>query len=317
MNVISMFDGLSGGRIALERAGIPAINYYASEIDKYAQIVSEANYPDIIRLGDVTNWRNWETKTPDLLIAGSPCQGFSRAGKMLNFNDSRSALFFVFLDALQHWLDINPDLKFLLENVSMKKEYIDIISEMLGVCPIKIESSLVSGQTRSRYYWTNIEGVEQPEDECIMINDILEDIDIGEDESACMVRDIFKDVQYNELIDRREDGSYVLKAPEATKKGYTEIEDGYCFDATFPTSKTRRGRNMTYKSNCITAGTNMYMKYEHPLCRKLTPLECERLQTLPDNYTNYVSDAQRYKMIGNGWTIDVIAHIFKNLKESS
>ena len=349
MNVLSLFDGLSGGRVALDRAGLPITNYYASEIDKYAIAVSQANYPEIIRLGDVKDWHDWNIEMPDLIIAGSPCQGFSRAGKMLNFNDSRSALFFTFLDILNHYLDINPGLNFMLENVSMKKEYIEIISEMLGVCPIKIDSALVSGQRRTRYYWTNIGDVKQPEDKEIMLNDVLQNIDLSKfmlsekavnymnrevsggrnhwdfkhhsdtsnNKSACMVANLFKGVPYNVLIDRRADGSYVLNAPEATKKGYTEIEDGDCFDATFPNSKTRRGRNMKHKSNCLTAGTNMYMQYKHPLCRKFTPIECERLQTLPDNYTNHVSDSQRYKMIGNGWTIDVIAHIFRMLKPQS
>lgn len=346
MNVLSLFDGLSGGRIALDRAGIPVTNYYASEIDKHAQIVSHANYPDIIRLGTVTGWRNWDIETPDLIIAGSPCQGFSRAGKMLNFNDPRSSLFFTFLDILNHYIDLNPNLEFMLENVSMKKEYINIITEMIGVCPIKIDSALVSGQRRTRYYWTNIKNVSQPDDRNILLKDILEDIDLSEfrhsekainymnrevsggrnhwdfkhhsdtddEKSAHMVANLFKGVPYNVLIDRREDGKFILKAPEATKKGFTEIEDGDCFDATFPQSKTRRGRNMKYKSNCLTAGTNMYMKYEHPVCRKLTPIECERLQTIPDNYTSMVSPTQRYKMIGNGWTVDVIAHIFSYLE---
>ena len=174
MNVLSLFDGMSCGRIALERLGIKVDNYYASEIDKYAMKVSEANYPDIIQVGDVTELDTSTLPNIDLIIGGSPCQGFSFAGKQLAFDDPRSALFFEFVRCVK---ELKPKY-FLLENVRMKKEYLDVISEYMGVEPIMINSALVSAQNRVRYYWTNITNIEQPEQRGIVLRDILESSDI-------------------------------------------------------------------------------------------------------------------------------------------
>jgi DNA (cytosine-5)-methyltransferase 3A len=170
MNVLSLFDGMSCGMIALDRLGIKVDNYYAAEIDKYATQVSEANYPDIIRLGDVCGVKAKDLPKIDLILAGSPCQGFSFAGKQLAFDDPRSMLFFEFVRLLK---ECKPKY-FLLENVRMKKEYLDVISDQVGVQPIFINSSLVSAQSRQRYYWTNIPNVEQPEERGIVLRDILE-----------------------------------------------------------------------------------------------------------------------------------------------
>ena len=572
MNVLSLFDGMSCGRIALERLGIKVDNYFASEIDKYAIKVSEANYPDIIQVGDITELDLSTLPKIDLIMGGSPCQGFSFAGKQLAFDDPRSALFFEFVRCVK---ELKPKY-FLLENVRMKKEYLDVISEYIGVEPIMINSALVSAQNRVRYYWTNIPGIEQPEQRGIVLRDILEtqtdekpvkDTERNQrhyrnddEKSLCMTATMYKgagnngmtlvqqkpvkvgmnveqvkvrkheveivNLQYllremkkesgktnkqiaeetNTAITKvehwfRADSSFAIpsddiwfklkevlgiktdvfdkqimefeyrdgvyeskqrvysengksptltagnkeqyiethdtpkqvgtavdikghdqikrvysedgksptlttcggghrepkvavfsedrinkfketlkddpkpsangiiqlnnpshssgrvyspegKSPtlmagnsgggkepvkirdvisidkekkqltikEATKKGYTTIEDGDCFDMTFPNSKTRRGRNMKDKSNCLTAANYDYMRYEHSdedkevYWRKLTPVECERLQTVPDNYTNHVSNTQRYKMLGNGWTIEVITHILKNME---
>ena len=170
MNVLSLFDGMSCGRIALERLGIQVDNYYASEIDKYAIQVSQANYPDIIQVGDVTELDTSTLPKIDLIMGGSPCQGFSFAGKQLAFDDPRSALFFEFVRCVE---ELKPKY-FLLENVRMKKEYLDVISEYMGVEPIMINSALVSAQNRVRFYWTNIPGIEQPEQRGIVLRDILE-----------------------------------------------------------------------------------------------------------------------------------------------
>ena len=175
MNVLSLFDGMSCGQIALNRIGIKPTKYYASELDKYAIKVTQANYPDTVKLGDVTQWREWDIDwaSIDLLIGGSPCQGFSFAGKQLAFDDPRSKLFFVYVDILNHIKSVNPSVKFMLENVKMKKEYLAVISEQLGVEPVFINSALVSAQNRQRYYWCNWE-VSQPEDRGIVLADILE-----------------------------------------------------------------------------------------------------------------------------------------------
>jgi DNA-cytosine methyltransferase len=174
MNVLSLFDGISCGQIALNRAGIQYKNYYASEINKYAISVTQKNYPNTIQLGDIKNIKVGCLPKIDLLIGGSPCQGFSFAGKRLNFQDSRSALFFEYIRILNEFKEINPDIKFLLENVKMKKEYQDVITKYLGVEPIEINSSLVSAQNRKRLYWTNIQEIEQPENKNINLIDILE-----------------------------------------------------------------------------------------------------------------------------------------------
>lgn len=180
MNILSLFDGMSCGRIALERVGIEVINYYASELDKYAIKVTQANWPETIQLGDVTKWREWDIdwSSIDLLIGGSPCQGFSFAGKQLAFDDPRSKLFFVYVDILNHikWIRKiagKSELKFMLENVKMKKDFLNVISEKLGVQPVFINSALVSAQNRQRYYWANW-NFDQPEDKGIMLVDILE-----------------------------------------------------------------------------------------------------------------------------------------------
>lgn len=177
MNILSLFDGISCGRVALERAKIPVTKYYASEIDKYSIQVSEKNYTDIIRLGDINNWEQWEIdfKSIDLILAGSPCQGFSIAGKQLAFDDPRSVLFFSFAEILEHVKSLNPNVKFLLENVRMKKEYSDIITGILGVEPVLINSALVSAQNRKRLYWANWE-IKQPEDKGIFLKDIIHEM---------------------------------------------------------------------------------------------------------------------------------------------
>src|SRR5210317_245323 len=184
MVVLSLFDGCSMARVALQRAGIPVTKYYASEIDEYAMQVSEKNYPGIIQLGSIEDWQSWDIEKPDLIIGGSPCQGFSFAGKQLNFDDPRSKLFFTFVDILKHY---NPDY-FLLENVNMKDKYNDVISSTLGeiypkhvtqgelfrsgrIEPIIINSALVSAQNRKRLYWCNW-NVEQPEDKGMVLKDI-------------------------------------------------------------------------------------------------------------------------------------------------
>lgn len=310
MNILSLFDGISGGQVAANRAGITIDKYFASEIEKNAIAITNKNYPETIQLGNVTDWRSWELPKIDLLIGGSPCQGFSNMGKGLNFEDPRSKLFFEYVDILK---ELKPKY-FMLENVKMKKEWQDVISEYLGVEPIRINSKLVSAQLRDRLYWTNIPGVEQPEDRGILLESILENGEVDRDKAYCLTESYFKGTNARRYI-HKASKQIVWQIPEATKKGYVEVSPGQCIDLTFIKSKTRRGRLMIEKSNCLTAGSQNYYKVTNDWFRKLTPIECERLQTLPDGYTEGVSDTQRYKALGNGWTIDVIAHIFKGIKE--
>ena len=516
MKVLSLFDGMSCGRIALDQLGIPVEKYYASEIDKYAIQVAQANYPDTIHVGDICNLDSEDYKDIDLILAGSPCQGFSFAGKQLAFDDPRSALFFEFIRLLK---EIKPKY-FLLENVRMKKEFLQVISEQVSECypeipfgiePVFINSSLVSAQSRQRYYWTNIPGIKQPEDKGIVLRDILEDnFDSDRDKSYCIDANYsktgakphhYKDKYRRQLVNKpikvgmnveevkvrkhevnisglqhllremkKESGKTNKQIAEETNMPVTKVEHWFRTDTSFsipsdniwlklkevlgiktdifdkevmefvyrdgvyetkqrvysedgksptitasnteqyietkpkqigiatdinghdilkrvyspdgksPTVNTCQGgnrepkvvtggafRGRAYdkdgkrkdrdgssvanqttqmlelrkdnKSNAITTvnkdslvvspirkksktvrsgGRGSYDRHEWDSVdelhwRKLTPLECERLQTVPDNYTNHVSNTQRYKMLGNGWTVEVIKHIFKNM----
>jgi len=313
MNVLSLFDGMSCGMIALERAKIKVDSYYASEIDKYAIRVSQANYSNIIQLGSVTELKNinWSEQKIDLIIGGSPCQGFSFAGKQLNFEDERSKLFFEYVRILDEIKVVNPNVKFLLENVKMKKESQDIISKYLGIEPIEINSSLLSAQNRKRLYWTNIPNVDQPEDKGIFVNDILETGSALKEKSQTILSTIHKE-NVKSMLKRSKFGLivdlkyYLSKETIITQLKYAKNYQATGKSACLTTELAHgTGKNVTPK-NMIEIGQPY---------RKFTPKECERLQTVPDNYTDSVSDTQRYKMLGNGWTVDVIAHIFKNLKQ--
>lgn len=336
MNVLSLFDGMSCGMIALERAGIKVTNYYASEIDKYAQIISQKNYPNIIRLGDVVKWKEWDLPKIDLLIGGSPCQGFSMAGKRLNFDDPRSKLFFEFVDILK---TLKPTY-FLLENVMMKKEWQDVISEHLGVEPIMINSALLSAQNRKRLYWTNIPDVDYPCGKDIILADIIEDnIDGFEYKGAAKRNQITKrglEAQLNIRKDYKSN-AVVSSYPEKLNglvmvgmaddiKGHESIRRIYSVNGKSPTLTNMQGGHRQPKisinrdksktlgsSSRSINGKMATLWWRDNTYRKLTPKECERLQTVPDNYTEGVSNTQRYKMLGNGWTVDVIAHIFSYL----
>jgi DNA-cytosine methyltransferase len=356
MNVLSLFDGMSCGRIALDRLGIKVDNYYASEIDKYAIKVSEANYPDIIQVGDVTQLDTSTLPKIDLIMGGSPCQGFSVAGKGLAFDDPRSALFFEFVRCVE---ELKPKY-FLLENVNMKKEWLEVITEYMGVEGIKINSALVSAQNRQRWYWTNIPGVEQPVQRGIVLRDILEND--AEEPMYSNIYGGFGEKKPREHFDK----SVTIRANSGggsipnvklknfdnnLKKMTTKEGKAYALTASYngavawnsiekkqrsmiPTDKPNqinpskkangvqpymqdRVFHVDGKSHCLTkefaSRTNVGDEQE-VYWRKLTPVECERLQTVPDNYTDHVSNTQRYKMLGNGWTIEVIAHILKKIE---
>lgn len=533
LNVLSLFDGMSCGRVALDRAGIDVYDYYASEIDKYASAVSRVRYPDIKHLGDVKNWKDWDIdwSSIDLLIGGSPCfragtlittdkgykdikdivkgdmvlthknrfrkvvlpmvtksdkiyevniqgnikthvteehpyyvrkmfnnqlskpdwvkvkdlsdgdfvgmpelsddltsvsdvvwakylsktllditdtvynfeveednsyvanncivhncQGFSFAGKQLNFNDPRSKLFFEYVDILNHIKEVNPKVLFLLENVKMKSEFRDIISGYLHIEPIEIDSALVSAQRRKRLYWTNIEGVEQPEDKGILLKDIVHEhadmdnavsdswlkwfgkrsemltyksfVAINPEKAVTMTARPFASWRGNFIFECLAD--YIVDFDDTLKILDTEVKKGkigyfnsdsqgnriyqihdksitltsnaggkagktgmYLFGCLTPNRINKRQNGQRFndgnKFYTLTTQDNHGILTEGYI-RKLTPIECERLQTLPDDYTlayikdKPISDCQRYKMLGNGWTVDVIAHILKNIK---
>lgn len=340
MNVLSLFDGISCGQVALERAGIEVNNYYASEVDKYAIQVTQKNYPNTIQLGDVTKWQEWEIdwSSIDLLIGGSPCQGFSFAGKQLNFDDLRSKLFFVYADILNHIRKHNPNVKFLLENVKMKKEYQDVISSYLGVEPVEINSSLVSAQNRKRLYWTNIGKIEQPEDKGILLKDIVHENTIPEispctsdNKSYALTASYDRTVAWNSYERKQRTmlfeslKEYIVPFDKTLQILEKEVERGkvgffrkdsqsnrvyfihdkaitlcgdagggaakmgqYLFGCITPDRVEKRQNGQRFndgsKFYTLTAQDRHGVLIEGYI-RKLTPIECERLQALPDNYT--------------------------------
>lgn len=301
MKILSLFDWISCGRVALERAGITVDKYYASEIDKHAAQVSESNYPDIVRLWDVNNWRERNIWEIDMIIGGSPCQWFSFAGKQLAFDDPRSKLFFTMVDIIKHY---KPKY-FLLENVVMKKEYQDIISEYLWVQPIEINSGLVSAQNRRRLYRTNIPWVIPPEDKGIVLKDILlPDTYTEYDKSYALTASYNWAVLWNS-IDRCQRTMVWNKPVRVWKFGkWGQGQRVYSID----------GKSVTLSAQGGWRWAKTWLYEIAWYARKLEPIECERLQTLPDNYTEWPSKNERRKMLGNGRTVDVIAHIFRNIK---
>jgi len=300
-----LFDGMSCGQIALQKSDFQVDKYFASEIDKYAIKVAKANYPDMVHLGDVQDVKADDLPQIDLLIGGSPCQGFSFAGKQLNFDDPRSKLFWEFVRLLK---ELRPKY-FLLENVRMKQQSMDVISEALGVEPIFINSRLVSAQNRQRYYWTNIPIDKLPDDKGIILADVLEDGHVDRDKAHCIDANYFK-------------GGNLKSYFEKHRRQLVFSKDGLCHvgDADIRgNDNVRRVYHPDGKAPCL---TTMGSGHREPKTltsdttwRKLTPLECERLQTVPEGYTNHVSNTQRYKMLGNGWTVDVVSHIFNGMKE--
>ena len=444
MNVLSLFDGMSCGQQALQRAGINVNNYYASEIDKYGIKVTMANYPNTIQLGSVVNVDGYKLPKIDLLIGGSPCQSFSFAGKRKGMStkdeqeiltldhylqlksegfefEGQSYLFWEFMRLLN---EVKPKY-FLLENVEMGEKWEGVLTQAIGVHALHINSALVSAQNRKRIYFTNIgmesaglfgdleSIIEQPKDKGILLKDILQDnpnakfylsdkamkllgdelinksvsnkksmtidgsyykgvgircgdcrqivddkyylsenainyinrdkrnlafqMNENDDKSGCITAVFHKQIPYNQIIVHN-----TMPSSSTTGKGGTghlSRADGktYCLDTgntnaveikNLKINNSQSGAvydiNNKSVSLCANGGgqgakTGLYLisnavEIVNSRIRRLTPIECERLQTVPDNYTNYVSDSQRYKMLGNGWTVDVIAHIFKYIK---
>lgn len=352
MRVLSLFDGMSCGQIALKRAGIEVEQYFAAEIDRHAIQVTQHNFPNTIQLGDITKIKGENLPKIDLIIGGSPCQGFSFAGKQLNFDDPRSALFFEYVRLIK---ECNPKY-FLLENVLMKKESESVITELLGVKPIMINSSLVSAQNRKRLYWTNIQNVTQPEDKGITWGDVrdrginTESYYYTEKAMQWLAR---QSQRKNKPLKVHQDSEKMQMLEASHAKGYSSQRFfGICdFPSDAQAVASMRGRflidgkkqdgkmkteGLTTQyvefrydgktNNLSTIGKdNIVVPFTLPgripvdefFFRYITPEECERLQCVDTGYTSCVSKTQRFRMLGNGWTIDVIAHIFKNLKNTN
>ncbi len=319
--VISLFDGISCGLTALKRAGIKVSEYHAFENDKYAIQIAKKNHPEIIHHGEINFMTDFsQFKGADLLIGGSPCQGFSLAGKGLNFKDPRSQLFFEFVRARN---EIKPK-HFLLENVKMKKEIQDAISKQMKCKPILINSALVSAQNRKRLYWCNWK-VGQPEDKGIFLKDIIEESDNPEFQSDGWHKWWHKNKEFQlkkrySIITNNEQKAITMTARQyASYNGnFVELEKSHYSDRCKKQIK-KNSKNPEQKavsvctnSNLTGSGVNI-ITYDDKLYRKLTVSECCRLQTLPDDYCDSVSSTQAYKALGNGWTVSVISHLFKGI----
>lgn len=409
MNVLSLFDGMSCGQIALRELGIKVDHYYASEINKHAIKQTQLNFPDTIRLGDVRGIHAKDLPKIDLLIGGSPCQGFSFAGKQLNFSDPRSALFFEFVRILNECREINPDVKFMFENIRMKREYVQVISRMLGIKPVMINSALVSAQNRVRLYWSNIRtapdglfeirtDIPQPEDRGLFIRDILEDdvitkynvsektlqnmmlhrernknsgngfgVDIRRPhQKGCALR-VKGDLMNNTVavVDRtgklktnqdkascltvgghgtgnhsdmdiliiqgprgqNNGGEHTVKAPTLSSCAWEQNnllvkrEVRQINQSLESNGKQPYQQNRTYDADGIMPSLCSAHAGHAPLVacdeivRRITPTEAARLQTIPAWYKWECSATQQYTMLGNGWTVEVIKHIFSFLSD--
>jgi DNA (cytosine-5)-methyltransferase 3A len=361
MNVLSLFDGMSCGQIALNRLGIKIDNYFASEIDTHAITVAKANFPTTQHIGSVVNVDGYSLPKIDLLIGGSPCQSFSFAGKRKGMStkdeqeiltlehylqlksenyefEGQSYLFWEYMRLLN---EVKPKY-FLLENVVMAEKWEKILSKAIGVNPILINSNLLSAQNRERLYWTNIgmeptglfgypmSTIEQPKDKGILLKDILESkveekyflsekrIKINENKSM-----VFNNTRLNETIEKHKDnlenGTLIDAYNKTIQKEKsitisTRVDASNCTFILGGDIYSNEGFRWRENGKSITLNTKDGALTNYPRIRKLTPIECERLQTVPYNYTNYVSNTQRYRMLGNGWTVDVIAYIFSYLK---
>jgi len=362
--VLSLFDGMSGTQIALDRLDKKISKYHASEVDPKAIQITQKNYPETNQLGDINNWKDWDIDWSKigLCVAGFPCQSWSVAGKQKGDRDSRGKLFWVMLDIMQHVMECNPNAKYLMENVRMSnafEEYITYHTEMAlpNVNKYLINSSLVSAQNRKRFYWTNIEGIQQPKDKNIMLKDVLEDGLTDRTKSHCIDANYFKGGNLKSYFEKHRrqlvfSNDQMCHVGDADLKGHGYVKRVYAPEGKAPSlcassggnlepkvlvkggrivnrrldeNGTRKDNDKTIKlqkqievrtddnSNCLTTVSKDSILVENMSWRKLTCLEAERLQTVPDGYTEGVSNTQRYKMLGNGFTVDVIAHILKGI----
>ena len=288
MNVLSLFDGMSCGQIALNKLGVKYENYFASEIDKHAIEITMKNYPNTKQIGDVTKIKLSNLPKIDLLIGGSPCQDLSNAKTNGDgLNGERSGLFWEYIKVLK---ECKPSY-FLLENVVMKKEWADVISKELGCQPIEINSNLVSAQNRRRLYWSNIPNISQPKDKGILLKHIIYDDNYK----------VFTDVR---ITNTKKITKNYIKWDLSGKKYWSQQDRAYFKDKKMCTLPKANPANKL----------NILLDYDKDIYRRMHPIEAERCQNVPDNYTSGVSDNKRLEMIGNGWTVDVIKHIFKGIE---
>jgi DNA (cytosine-5)-methyltransferase 3A len=326
MNVLSLFNGMNTGRQALENVGIKVNKYYSSEIKPYAIELTQYHFPDTIQVGDVTKWREWDIdwQSIDLVLSGSPCQDLSAAGKRAGINGSRSSLFFVFIDILNHIKSLNPNVLFLQENVgSAAKIDVGIMSRALGVYPVRINSSLVTAQLRDRYYWTNIRtkpygmfgdivsDIPQPKDLGIMFKDIITSGRVERVKSTALLegyisKNTFKDENSKEVQKYLKSRNDIGMCPIV----YVNTDKHTCLN----TGSGRGGSQEYLKHRNETTGMITLIQ-ENDIVRTVNKIEMCRLQGFPDDYCDILTTAKAGSLLGDGWTLPVIEHIFKFIKQ--
>jgi len=318
MNVLSLFNGMNTGRQALENVGVKVEKYYSSEIKPYAIQLTQHHFPDTIQVGDVTKWQEWDIdwKTIDLVLSGSPCQDLSAAGKRAGINGAKSSLFFTFVEILNHIKSLNPNVLFLQENVgSANKLDVGIMSSCLGVYPVRINSSLVTAQLRDRYYWSNIRTKEDG-----MFGDLLTDIPQPKDLGI-----MFKDIITNGRVERvkalalLESESRVCTSQQSIKKRankqfinmvYVDTDKHTCLNTGSGNTEKSSQRYLNHRNE--TTGM-ITLIYENQIVRTVNKVEMCRLQGFPDDYCDILTTAKAGSLLGDGWTLPIIEHIFQFL----
>ena len=340
LNVVSLFNGMNTGRVALENQGFKIGKYYSSEIKPYAIELTQYHYPDTIQVGDVTKWREWDIdwKSIDLVLSGSPCQDLSNAGKKAGIHGKKSSLFFVFIEILNHIKSLNPNVIFFQENVgSANKLDVGIMSRALGVYPIRLNSELVTAQLRDRYYWTNIRtkqtmfdivvDIPEPKDRKIMFKDILTDgytdrekaraileseerlnTDLGKmHERYKKFGNVVYLEKYKDLVSIENEK---LKVKTNTVDGFQYATKDDCINLSFASSTTRRGRITKGKAPCLLQGNEPLFAFTGNNIRPLNKIELCRLQGFPDDYCDILTRNKAASLLGDGWTLPIVEHIF-------
>jgi DNA-cytosine methyltransferase len=334
MNVVSLFNGMNTGRQALENIGIKVNKYYSSEIKPYAIELTQHHFPDTIQVGDVTKWREWDIdwSSIDLILSGSPCQDLSAAGKRAGINGSKSSLFFVFVDILNHIKSLNPKVLFLQENVgSAAKLDVGIMSRALEVYPVRINSSLVTAQLRDRYYWSNIRTKEtmfdlvtdipQPKDRGIMFKDIITDGRVERFKAGCLMEgtiskhnfiDNLSDKAQNYLRSRGEEKNFISLVYVKRDKANAMLR---CDSKLFIKDEIKEDIMIKKRIAKGKQTPNLIYNYGNELVRTVNQIEMERLQGFPDGYTSILSKAKAGSLLGDGWTLPIIEHIFSYINK--
>jgi len=317
MNVVSLFNGMNTGRQALENVGIKVNKYYSSEIKPYAIELTQHHFPDTIQVGDVTKWKDWniDWSSIDLILSGSPCQDLSAAGKRAGINGSRSSLFFVFVEILNHIKSLNSKVLFLQENVgSAAKLDVGIMSRELGVYPVRINSKLVTAQLRDRYYWSNIRTKEtmfdvvtdipQPKDLGIMFKDIITGGRVERVKSCCLMESISR-------VQHTQDG---IKSREkfGVPQIYVDTDKHTCLNTGSGATEKASQRYLKHRNE--TTGM-LTLIQENEIVRTVNKIEMCRLQGFPDNYCDILTTAKAGSLLGDGWTLPIIEHIFKFIEK--